>query len=113
MSLDMRTENCVDPRALWADPEVGVTNTLAIMSIAVGLSEVTAQNVDEWMHRLEVLAELYGAPMVSADGPMHFSREHIERRIGTRVNVSLMTREEFDEDVERRHELRRADAERR
>jgi urate oxidase len=61
-------------------------------SIGVDLGSITEDNVDDWVFRLALIQKIDGAYMRLNGKPLFLVREHVERRIGLRVNVVNMTK---------------------
>lgn len=73
-----------------------VTTAIGFSAMAVQLPTITADNVDEWMYRLDRLAQIHKREQ-------DITREQLEGHIGLRVNVgAASTREAFDDFVDMR-----------
>lgn len=64
-----------------------ITEALIYASMSVGLGEVTAKNVDEWLVRLSLTDRLFGTFLRNGDGQRSFTRQEIEAHIGLVCNV--------------------------
>ncbi|MFD6934690.1 hypothetical protein ACFWAP_00845 [Streptomyces goshikiensis] len=87
----------------------GVTETLVFSMLAIGVQRISERNWSEVLWRLRQHEELYGALLMSADGPVSFSEKHVRRNIGLRVNASLLTDAQFDADMRRRRKAQEAE----
>ena len=77
-----------------------VTNGLIWSTMTVGLGEITAKNIDEWLIRLALADKLFGTMMFVGSGPNErqprpFTREELVAHIGLTTNVSNETRNQF------------------
>jgi hypothetical protein len=74
------------------DHEWAISESLIWASIGVDLGSITEDNVDDWVFRLALIQKIDGAYMRLNGKPLFLVREHVERRIGLRVNVVNMTK---------------------
>lgn len=75
----------------------GVTNTLIWMTIPVGIPKITKENAAEFLRRLKVLEEENGGRLMgTADGPVFFTLERVERHIGLSTNASKVAKQIFN-----------------
>jgi hypothetical protein len=73
-----------------------VHETVVLLSMAVGLNEITAKNAHEWLVRLKALEKLHGAFLRRDDGTERpLGQADIKRLTGLKVNVTALTRKQF------------------
>lgn len=102
MTLNVYTDRIENGSELWVDAEEGgkrldgITWVMALTSIPIGMPRLTQQNKVEYLRRIRVMEDIYGALMNEGPKPILFTEEDIERRIGLRTNSSPLTKQEFD-----------------
>lgn len=70
--------------------------TYILLSIPVGLGEISEKNLDEWWFRLCVLEKLHGKFFKDGDGKeFGFAYADLRRLLGLRTNASKLTRKQF------------------
>ncbi|MFC4498455.1 MULTISPECIES: hypothetical protein [Streptomyces] len=75
-----------------------LTKFLGFSTMTVELRQITEENIDEWLYRLDVFYSLYG--LLTIDGTERkVSREELEGHIGLKINAGEMDRAEFDEKI--------------
>jgi hypothetical protein len=100
MPLTWDVSACADVDKV-TDTEWGITNTLILMTMSIGMGQITEKNAAEVYTRLRFLDKLYGPPMRSHNtetdewGEQSFTPQMVRDRIGLRCNVSLETRAAF------------------
>ena len=73
-----------------------VTNALIWKTMAVDLGEITEENIDEWVWRVQFLQALDGAEFGDGEsGEAFIVRKDLEDHIGLSTNVSNRTRQQF------------------
>jgi hypothetical protein len=101
MPLTWDLTRCADDQKLISEHEWGVTNTLILMTMSIGMGEITEANAAEVYARLRFLDKLYGPPMYGKDSEtgevkhVSFTPEMVRDRIGMRCNVSFETQLSF------------------
>lgn len=101
MPLTWDLTRCADDDKLISEDEWGVTNTLILMTMSIGIGEITEANASEVYARLRFLDRLYGPPMRGTNKEtgetkdVSFTPEMVRDRIGMRCNVSPETQLAF------------------
>jgi virulence-associated protein VapD len=78
-----------------SDMEWAISESVIWATISLDLSKIDEDNLDEWEWRLAVFQKLHGSFMRKNGKPYYLLREHVERRIGLRVNVSNVKRNDW------------------
>lgn len=100
MPLTWDVSTCADIEKV-TDTEWGITNTLILMTMNIGMGTITEANADEVYARLRFLDKLYGPPMYGRDTDtdetkhISFTPQMVRDRIGLRCNVSPETQLSF------------------
>lgn len=108
MSLDWSVRDVANYEEIIAEGEGwNITNILIWGTMIVGLNEITAKNINEWMRRIAITNEV-GFPIATALNtetherqPYQFTRDQLERRVGLLTNATKLTKKEFSEKVGR------------
>lgn len=87
----------------------GVTEALIWATIPVGISRITDDNAPEFFDRCEMLADVYGAPLVADGKDRRLTFEEVKAHVGLKTNASPKTPAQFGKDILR---TMRANAER-
>lgn len=118
MSLDFRLKNIKDWESVcyFTDEETGqqklnpVTQILTFCALAIGLQEITENNIDEWEVRLEILSQIgnYMGVMPDDAGVLkdwNPGRAELEQHLGLWTNCFPdLTRHKFKVQVMKRVE---------
>lgn len=96
MSLDWNEGSVQNWQALQADElERSITDVIIWQMLCVGLAEITAEKVDEWLVRLRISDAVFGSPagvLEQPGGPSRqICRSDIARRVGLRTNADVLT----------------------
>jgi hypothetical protein len=101
MSLDFSVKRVKDYSELFIIDDDGVdrvcdlTKCVVFSTLAIGLSEITANNVDEWVFRSTMLHSV-GRAVISRGGKSSaLARAEIIRHIGLTTNATTCTRKHF------------------
>lgn len=100
MSLNWSVRLCTNAAELQAEEEQKITTPLIMLTMALDLPGITADNVEEWIFRLQFSARcgLVYYHSTTKDGarvPWWPSREDITKRIGLSTNVTQRTRKQW------------------
>jgi hypothetical protein len=66
-----------------------VTNALIWHSLSTGIGRITTKNVAEVWARIALIEKLYGASILTQDGPKPLSRDDVQKHIGLTTNASF------------------------
>ena len=74
-----------------------ITKYLVYQSMVIGLDEITKNNCDEWLIRLNFINRLYGSSLMTRDDknavkPYKITFEDLERHSGLKTNSHRFTR---------------------
>ena len=77
-----------------------ITKYLVYQSMVIGLDEITKNNFDEWLIRLNFLNRLYGSSLMTRDEknvtrPYKITFEDLEKHIGLKTNSHRFTRKKL------------------
>ena len=77
-----------------------ITKYLVFQSTVIGLDEITQNNVDEWLIRLNFINRLYGTSLMKKDEknvakPYKITFEDLEKHIGLKTNANTFTRKKL------------------
>ena len=77
-----------------------ITKYLVYQSMVIGLDEITKNNCDEWLIRLNFINRLYGSSLMTRDDknavkPYKITFENLERHIGLKTNSHRFTRKKL------------------
>lgn len=109
MSLNYDLRKVEDWESLQSDEsERHITDAVIWESMTVGLPEVTADNVNEWVERSRIVAAVLDAhTLFLSDGtPRPLTRADFQRRIGLRTNASPRTDHQFFMAMKRAYQRR-------
>ena len=101
MPLNWSIKNCKDWETLKSDDEWPVTNALIWVSMSVGLSEITEENLPEYYARLAMWQDLAGDLGHVKDATTgkwksgRITQSDLRKRIGLSTNASTMTRTQW------------------
>lgn len=102
MSLNFRLTNVKDWETVcYKDDRMNVvTEGLIWATMSVGLGEIKANNIDEWLLRLSLSDKLFGTQLFTAKREQRpFTREELEQHIGLTTNATNETRLQFQKRV--------------
>jgi hypothetical protein len=104
MPLTWDITQCADLDKIKSDAEWGITNTLILMTMNIGIGRITEKNAAEVYARLMFLDRIYGPAMYGTDEDgktkdVSFTPQMVRDRIGLRCNVPDETWASF----QRRH----------
>lgn len=68
------------------------TEALIWSTLALDMGEISAKNVDEFWHRLDLYQHAVGPLMENAQGPVYFTRDDVVAHTGLKVNVTTKSR---------------------
>jgi hypothetical protein len=81
----------------------GTTDALIWLTMSVGLSEITEDNIDEWMYRLAIEYAMNPSTVNRCvDGewePIYHDENSIRQHIGLYTNAGTISRKEYHEKV--------------
>jgi len=81
----------------------GTTDALVWLTMSVGLTEITEDNIDEWLYRLAIEYSVHGATNHRfVDGkwePIYHDENSLRQHIGLETNAGTISREEYHEKV--------------
>jgi hypothetical protein len=93
MALNWDMTKVYEPETLHeSDYQWAISEAIIFGSMGVDLGSITEENLDEWTYRITLYQKLNSAMLRINGEPFYITREHLERRIGLKVNVSNMTR---------------------
>ena len=76
-------------------------NTLILVSPAIGMGELTEENIDEWLRRIQVLEVINGAwnRGLTPDGDLidvYMTKERLMKWLGLRLNIKTETARQWN-----------------
>lgn len=93
MALNWDMTKVYEPETLHESRyEWAISEAIIFASMGVDLGSITEENLDEWTYRITLYQKLNGALLRIDGNPFYITRDHLERRIGLKVNVANMTR---------------------
>jgi hypothetical protein len=95
MAITWNAEKCVEEAT--SEEERDYTAYFCFLMIPVGISRLTAENVEEFYWRLSLYERMFGK---FYDKPL--TKDFVELRIGYSSNVNNLTRTQFMKQVEKR-----------
>jgi hypothetical protein len=101
MSLDFSVKRVKNYSELFVPDDDGVervydlTKCIVFSTLAIGLSEITANNVDEWVFRSTLLHSVGRAVITRGGKSSALTRAEIVRHIGLTTNATTCTRKRF------------------
>lgn len=95
MSLNWNIENVKDREQIQTDDEWLITDSLIWATMAVGFTEITEANYEEFYKRLHLAELVRGAYRNRAGEPVYITKEDVKRRIGLHTNAGTFSRTEF------------------
>ena len=81
----------------------GTTDALVWLTMSVGLTEISEDNIDEWLYRLGIEYSIHGSTISRCvDGkwePIYHDENSLRQHIGLETNAGDISREEYHEKV--------------